>query len=117
MRESDGWMTCEYSPEPWQQGWQDVVHGGILAAVLDEVMGAALYYRGWKCVTTRMEVRYRLAARQGDHLRARARVVRETRRAADVEAQIVREDNVVTEAFARFVKLGPVLSDGDTAQR
>ncbi|GAC1466870.1 MAG: hypothetical protein PVSMB7_12810 [Chloroflexota bacterium] len=116
VREHEGWTQCRFVPEDWHQGWQHVVHGGILATVLDEVMGYVLYFRGLKCVTARMEVRYRAPVTQGEALTVRARIVRETRKTADVESQILRRDRIVTEGLGRFVKLGSILDEGRPAE-
>lgn len=40
------------------QGWSKVVHGGLLATVLDEAMIYAAGAKGLKCVTGEMTVRY-----------------------------------------------------------
>jgi uncharacterized protein (TIGR00369 family) len=40
------------------QGWENVVHGGILATILDEAMIYAAGSRGHKCVTGEMTVRF-----------------------------------------------------------
>jgi uncharacterized protein (TIGR00369 family) len=40
------------------QGWAGVVHGGLLATVLDEALIYAAGARGFKCVTGEFTVRY-----------------------------------------------------------
>jgi len=40
------------------QGWAKIVHGGLLATVLDEAMIYAAGAKGLKCVTGEMTVRY-----------------------------------------------------------
>jgi acyl-coenzyme A thioesterase PaaI-like protein len=100
--------VARFIPGELHGGWAGVVHGGILATVLDEVMAYAVFFTGWKCVTARMEVRYRAAVTCGDVLVAEARITRDTRRLVDVEATILRGDTVVAEANGRFMKLGPL---------
>jgi len=41
------------------QGWQDTVHGGLLATVLDETMIKAAAAVGIKCVTAEITVKYK----------------------------------------------------------
>jgi hypothetical protein len=43
------------------QGWAGIVHGGLLASVLDEAMIYAVGAKGFKCVTGEITVRYVLA--------------------------------------------------------
>lgn len=40
------------------QGWAGIVHGGLVAAVLDEAMIYAAGAKGLKCVTAEITVRY-----------------------------------------------------------
>lgn len=40
------------------QGWENIVHGGILATVLDEAMIYAAAARGFWCVTGEITVRF-----------------------------------------------------------
>ncbi len=101
-------IEAAFCPEEWQQGWTGVIHGGILAAVMDEAMAYVLFYAGVQGVTGRMGIRYRRAARASDRLRIEARLVRETHRIADVESRLWRGSVLLAEADARFLKLGPV---------
>ncbi|HEY5672633.1 MAG TPA: PaaI family thioesterase [Malonomonas sp.] len=41
------------------QGWQDVIHGGIIAALLDEACIYACRAKADQCVTAELQVRYR----------------------------------------------------------
>lgn len=43
---------------PHFQGWAGIVHGGLLATVLDEALIYAAGARGFKCVTGEVTVRY-----------------------------------------------------------
>jgi len=55
-------------------GWEDKIHGGILATLLDEVMAwAPSSYDSW-AVTAEMHLRYRAPANPGELLVAEARV-------------------------------------------
>jgi acyl-coenzyme A thioesterase PaaI-like protein len=106
-RQGDAAVTS-FVPAEWHGGWAGVVHGGILTTVLDEVMAYAIFFTGSKCVTARMEVRFRVGVQCGDELRAEARIGRDTPRLVDVEGRILRGDTVVAEATGRFMKMGPL---------
>jgi len=57
--EWDGKTACaEYSPGINYQGWPGVVHGGIIANMLDEASGWAMVFSGMYGVTARMEILY-----------------------------------------------------------
>jgi len=56
-------------------GWKNIVHGGILAVIFDEVMGRALLYQ-LKCfpMTKSMDIRFMKPVYTGGELRAEGRV-------------------------------------------
>jgi acyl-coenzyme A thioesterase PaaI-like protein len=60
--------TSEVVFKPEHQGWDRVVHGGILASVLDDVMAYALMTLDRMGITTRMNIAYRKAVNVGDTL-------------------------------------------------
>jgi acyl-coenzyme A thioesterase PaaI-like protein len=104
----DGIVRAPFEPGQWHEGWIGVIHGGLLAAALDEAMAYALYYTGVKGLTARMEVRFRAPVHRGDSLEVEARVTRDTRRLVDIEGRLLRDGDVVAESFGRFMKLGPL---------
>jgi len=106
VEEQDGVTFAAFTPGEWHQGWEGIIHGGILAALLDEVMAYCLYFVGVKGVTARMEIRFRAAVSKGDSLRIEAREARRAPRIVDIEGRILRDGKVVTEATGRFMKLG-----------
>lgn len=61
-------VTGEFVPSEYHVGFRGVVHGGILAALLDDALAAIGYYQGEDTVTARLAVRYRLPARPGERL-------------------------------------------------
>ena len=55
------------------QGWQNTVHGGLLATVLDETMIKAAAVAGHKCVTAEITVKYKKPALTGAAYRVSGR--------------------------------------------
>ena len=77
------------------QGWQDTVHGGLLATVLDEVMVQAAMAVDIKCVTAEITVKYRKPAVtgvsylvSGKVLETRGRIITAESRIYDTSGQI-----------------------------
>lgn len=58
-----------FTPQKIHQGWKGVVHGGLLAAVLDEAMTRLVWQNVGPAVTVEMTVRYLLPAKVGEPLR------------------------------------------------
>lgn len=89
-------------------GWEDKIHGGILATLLDEVMAwAPSSYDSW-AVTAEMNIRYRSPANPGEQLIAEAAVTSRRRRIYHVSGRVLGEDGrVVAEAEGRFLGATP----------
>jgi uncharacterized protein (TIGR00369 family) len=102
----DGVVSTEFVPGDWHMGWAGVVHGGILASVLDEAMAYCLFFEGIKAVTAKMQVRYRAPVHRDDRLQVEAEITRDTRRLTDIAGRILRDGRLVAEASACFMKLG-----------
>jgi uncharacterized protein (TIGR00369 family) len=71
------------------EGWEGVIHGGILATLLDEVMGWALADGDDWGVTARLNVEYRKPVHVGASIRAEGWVERSRRRVMELGARIV----------------------------
>lgn len=56
---------CEFTPIPEFQGAPGVTHSGVVAAILDEVMGQLIYAQLQLAVTRKIEVTYRRPLRVG----------------------------------------------------
>lgn len=69
LRVSDGRAWTELALAATHQGWEGVVHGGILAALLDELMGWALFQQDCWGVTARLAVRYGAPIAIGQRIR------------------------------------------------
>lgn len=104
----EGTAQTTWSPGPDFVGWEDKVHGGLLATLLDEVMAwAPSSYDSW-AVTAEMRIRYRSSANPGEALVARARVTERRRRIYHVAGEIRGADGrVIAEAEGRFLGATP----------
>lgn len=71
------------------EGWEGVIHGGILCTILDEVMAWALVGEDNWGVTARMAVEFRRPVEVGVPIRAEGWITRARRRIVDTQAHIV----------------------------
>jgi uncharacterized protein (TIGR00369 family) len=91
----NGEVEAEIVFPPHLQGWQDTVHGGLLATVLDETMIKTAAASGIKCVTAEITVKYKKPAftgkpykAYGKTLEVRGRIVSAESRICDASGQI-----------------------------
>jgi acyl-coenzyme A thioesterase PaaI-like protein len=66
---SDNSVITEITLNRYHVGWSDIVHGGIISTILDEVMSwTILYFKRCFFVTRRLEVKYIKPVKTGLHL-------------------------------------------------
>jgi uncharacterized protein (TIGR00369 family) len=98
----------EFVPSELHVGFTGVVHGGILAALLDDALAAIGYYQGEETVTARLAVRYRLPARPGERLRVEAEETDRRGTLRQGRAVLTNPDGqVVAEAEATMMRAAP----------
>jgi acyl-coenzyme A thioesterase PaaI-like protein len=99
-----GHVVTTWTPTDDHAGFPGLVHGGLIAAVLDDVMGrCSVLERRW-VVTGRMETRYREGAPIGARLRVEGWSTRFTRRVMQAEALMTLETGaVIAEASGTYL--------------
>ncbi len=105
--------VCDFVPARVHQGWAGVVHGGILATLLDEIMNQALCLTVGPVVTAQLNVRYRKPAPTGESLRVCGRVTGGRGKLHDAEAEVTLPDGtVVASATAKLMEVEGTLDGG-----
>ena len=89
------------------QGWEGVAHGGIVAALLDEVSVYAGMGISKQIVTAELTTRYLKPVPTGREVLVEARVREQVRRSVKVDAQMSCEGEVLARSEARIVILRP----------
>jgi acyl-coenzyme A thioesterase PaaI-like protein len=80
----------EYAVPERYQSWQGIVHGGVVALMLDEALGWAAWHAGRPGVTGRLDVRLRLPLKVGEKIRVASRVDRIRRNLIYASAHVLR---------------------------
>lgn len=93
---------------PEHQGWKGVIHGGLIATLLDEVMAQWLWARNIFIMTAEMTTRYSAASPIGVKLTVEGKRVSERGRLILMEAWVTLPDGTVSaRAKAKFLKVKP----------
>ena len=96
-------VKAEFIPGEQYQGWPEVVHGGLICTMLDEVMGYAAGYQGLYAVTVKMEVQYRKPAMIGQRLLLSAMVKSVNGRTVKCDGEIrLEDDTLIAEAYSEL---------------
>jgi acyl-coenzyme A thioesterase PaaI-like protein len=97
----------EFTPNRLHQGWSGVVHGGIIACLLDEAMSYAARFSGVDSLTARMQARLRRPLPIDELLIITASLTRKTRKLAEARAEVsLRDGTVVADGTATMFLLG-----------
>ena len=89
----DDCYSAVFTPRREHQGYDGMAHGGIIAALLDEVMGDYVYeLTRQKAFTARLELRYRQAVPIGRPLQAVASVLRKKGRLYEMKGEVFLSD-------------------------
>jgi uncharacterized protein (TIGR00369 family) len=94
-------------------GWQNIIHGGIVSTILDEIMGwAGLYLLKKVTLTNSMTVDFIKAVHVGERLRAEGRVIDfNGKRKASVVGFLYNEKNeLCAKSKGDFTALSPKLA-------
>ena len=70
------------------QGWSDIVHGGVMATILDEIMAHAVLHYVGQAVTTSLQVTYRVPLKVGEEFEAIGYVAEQKSRVTVAKAEI-----------------------------
>ena len=116
FRQDSHTIVAEFQPREEHQGFPGVIHGGIVAAVLDEALGrtSVLAENPEWTMTGRLEVRYRRYVPYGPLLRVRASLGTQKRRMIQASGAVTLADDesvILAEAQGTFLSLSTNMVD------
>ena len=98
-------VRAEFTPGVQYQGYDGVLHGGIVAAALDDAMANLFHLRGRETLTARLEIRFRREAPVGQRLVVTARLTGERRKLFTAEAALTLPDGTpLADAKGTFIR-------------
>jgi acyl-coenzyme A thioesterase PaaI-like protein len=83
---------AEFTPGEVYQGWPGLLHGGIIACILDEAMGYAALFDAGRCVTAKMEIKLKRPTKIGERLLINSSIQAKSRKLVKTLAAITLED-------------------------
>lgn len=104
----NGEVMSVSNPTPIHQSYPDRVHGGIISAILDEVIGRAIMIEepeAWG-VTVELNIKFKKPVPLDKPVKAVARLTRNSRLLFEGTAEIILEDgSVAATGHAKYVKM------------
>jgi uncharacterized protein (TIGR00369 family) len=93
-----------FTPRREHEGWEGIVHGGIIATLLDEAMVKLAAHLGVPAVSAEITVKFKSPVASGEDLVVTGRIVREIHRLIEAEATVQKGLIVVAEAKGKLIR-------------
>lgn len=100
-----GTASCRVTLDQRYQGWQGVVHGGILSTLLDEVAIYACRAHGEQFVTMEIQVRFRKPVAVGSCVELLGKIEEQRRRIYQVSSRLEVDGVLHAEAKVKIMQL------------
>lgn len=98
-------ISGRFMPRPEHQGFEGIVHGGVLSALLDEAMAKLAFSLGMHAVTAEMTVTFKAPSAPGEELLVTGKITNEGRKLVEAEAKIERGLVLIAEATGKLLKI------------
>lgn len=109
FEEQDDTYITHFTGEATHQGYDGIMHGGIVSTLLDEIMARYIYAKGVTAVTARLEIKYLKPTPIGVPLLVKGRIIKNRGRIYETAGTIELPDGTVTaEGTAKVFVTDPV---------
>ncbi len=96
FREENDTYLSTFTPGPEHQGYNGIMHGGLVSTLLDEIMARYLYAKGLTAVTAKLEVRFRHPTPIGQALSISGWITGQRGKMYELAGKITLPDGTVT---------------------
>ncbi|RKX69888.1 PaaI family thioesterase [candidate division WOR-3 bacterium] len=105
IEERDGGSYFQTTLPREYQGWSDLIHGGIVCTLLDEVMVWAASLKGIDTVTAEITVRFKNPTPVGSSLVGKGRITGMRGKVIFTEGELFADDQIVALGRAKLVRI------------
>ena len=98
-------LKTTFVANPTFQGWDGIVHGGIISTLLDEATAKLVYELGYQAVTASLEIRFKKPAPILEPLRVYGEITEVGKKLIRAKARVVKEDGtILATGMATFLR-------------
>ncbi|MFP4106164.1 MAG: PaaI family thioesterase [Phycisphaerae bacterium] len=101
----DGSVSAEFDCDFEYEGYDGMLHGGVISALSDAAMANCLFARGIAAVTAELNVRFRHPIRLGKPLTVTGTIIRDGRPVFVLQAELVQDGQLKAKATGKFMEL------------
>ena len=99
-------LKTQFTPDKRHQGYENIVHGGLIGLILDEMLVNLPWMLGNKAVTAEYTVRLKNPVYVGEEVEFESRIIEEKGKLFIVEAQAKKQGNIlVAKATGKCMKV------------
>jgi len=104
--DDDGRVIVKFTPREEHQGYPGFVHGGIITALVDEVIGRVVTSLDLWAVTAKLELKFRKPVPWGEELTIIGEMIRLRSRSFEAKGELrLADGTVAVEGYGIYVRL------------
>ncbi len=105
FKNEDGVICGSFFADPKYEGYKGIIHGGIIATLLDSVMTHCLLMEDIPALTGRLSIKYSTPVRTGTIVRLEAKIVNQFHKIFVVEGKALVGGKRVASAEAKYFSM------------
>lgn len=94
-----------FRPRPEHEGYKGIVHGGIIASLMDEAMVKLAWKLGLNAVSAEIKIRFKTMMHSGETVEVSGRIIDSDHRLIRAEAEVRRGSALIAEATGKLLKI------------
>jgi acyl-coenzyme A thioesterase PaaI-like protein len=101
---ADGSVSATFLGNPALEGYERIMHGGVVAALLDGTMTNCLFAQGIRALTGDLRIRYRIPVLVAEELTVRAWVESSWHELFNLQAELTQAGQIKARAEGKFMR-------------
>jgi uncharacterized protein (TIGR00369 family) len=103
-KDNQGGVVGHFTPNQLLEGYSGILHGGVVAALLDSAMTNCLFVHNITALTAELNIKYLKPIPIKKEIIVKAKVSRSTSPLHNLEAQLLVDNQIMTRATALFME-------------
>lgn len=101
----DDWLASSLITTEHMQGYDGIIHGGIIAAMLDAVMVNYLLYHKIQALTAELNIRYKEVLPTNQQIQVRATLLSRKKMLYVLKSELICNQRLIAAATGKFISI------------